>query len=58
MPKLIMKPLIFICVFMIVHSAKPIGLIKDTLFATWFFNIWLRDKTKLRGLRRQFLGMK
>ena len=58
MPKLIIKPFIFVCVFMIFHGAKPIGLIKDTLFVTWFFNIWPTDKTKLRGLRRQFLGIK
>ena len=58
MPKLIMKPFIFVFDFMVVHGAKPIGLIKNTLYATWVFNIWLTDKTKLRGLRRQFLGMK
>ncbi len=40
------------------HGSKPIGMIKDTQFASWFFNIWLSEKTKLKGLRRQLLGMK
>lgn len=38
-------------------GSKHIGTIKDPQFGKWFFNIWLSERTNLKNLRRQLLGI-
>lgn len=39
-------------------DSRQIGIVKDPEFGTWFFNIWLSQKTSQPKLRAQLLGLK
>ena len=39
-------------------DGQKIGVVKDTEFGEWFFDIWLSEKTERKELRKEVLGLK
>ncbi|RXE96726.1 chalcone isomerase family protein [Pseudoalteromonas sp. PS5] len=40
------------------HNDELIGEVKDPAFTTWFFNIWLGEKTTEPQMRNELLGLR